>query len=126
MQALLAGLAKLALKYAHTCCRFAAPAVSEYCSVKACVAPDPEFGETETVAGVPAVDVTVQEPRSCQPLLAPDTSTECRYTFLAPAKPGLNVMVTFSVRLLPLEAAVAVATFSEHWLFWSVVADPKV
>ena len=78
MQALLAGFAKVALKYAQTCCRFAAPAVSEYCNAKVWLAPDPEFGVTETVEAVPAADVTVQEPSCCQPLLAPDTSTACR------------------------------------------------
>jgi len=41
------------LKYTHTCCRLAAPAVSEYSSAKVWLVPDPELGVTETVAGVP-------------------------------------------------------------------------
>ena len=106
--------------------RLDAPPVSEYSSAKAWVEPDPELGETETVVGVPAVDVTVQEPSCCHPLLAPEISTACRYTFLDPVKAGGNVTVKFSVKVLPLVATVAVATFSEHWLFRNVAADPGV
>ena len=47
----MAGLANVALIYTHTVCKLAAPAVSEYCSVKFWLARDPEFGVTETAAG---------------------------------------------------------------------------
>ena len=45
-----AGFAKVELKYTHTCCKLDAPAVSEYCSAKLWLAPDPELGVTEIVA----------------------------------------------------------------------------
>jgi hypothetical protein len=77
MQALLAGLANVALKYTHTCARLAAPPVSEYCSAKVWLVPDPELGDTETEDGVPEVNATVQEPKGCHPLLDPDASTAC-------------------------------------------------
>jgi hypothetical protein len=58
--------------------------------------------------------------------VAPDVSTECRYTFLAALKAGLNVRVKFQVKLFPLGTTVALATFTEHWLFSNVVAAPSV
>ncbi len=64
-----------ALKYTHTCCRLAAPEVSEYWSAKVWLAPDPELGVTETAAGVPVAPVTVQLPDCCHPLDVPDIST---------------------------------------------------
>ena len=48
MQVLLA-LVKLVLNQAYTNARFPAPAVSEYCSAKLWLAPDPELGVTEAV-----------------------------------------------------------------------------
>jgi hypothetical protein len=78
MQALLAGLANVALKYTQTCARLDAPAVSEYCRAKVWLVPVPEFGDTETEDGVPEVKATVQAPKGCHPLLDPDTSTACR------------------------------------------------
>ena len=71
---MLAGLASVALKYAHTDCRLVAPPESEYCSAKLWLAPDPEFGVTEFAVGIAAVEGTVQVPSVCQPLLEPDTS----------------------------------------------------
>ena len=126
MQAPLAGLAKVALKYAHTCSRFAAPWVSEYWRAKVWLALDPESGVTETVDGVPGMNATVQAPNCCHPLLDPDISTARRYTFLAPSKAGLNATTTVSVKVFPLGETVAAATFTEHWLFCNVVADPIV
>jgi hypothetical protein len=40
------------LKYTHTRCKLAAPAVSEYCSAKLWLAPDPELGVTETAVNL--------------------------------------------------------------------------
>ena len=67
-----------ALNQAYTYSRLAAPAVSEYCSAKLWLAPDPELGVTETVAGTPAATGTVQAPSCCHPLLEPDTSVAYR------------------------------------------------
>ncbi len=56
---MLAGLANVELKYTHTCCRLDAPAVSEYCSAKVWLVPDPELGVTESV--VAKADFRVSE-----------------------------------------------------------------
>ena len=61
MQALVAGFAKVALKYTHACSRLAAPAVSEYLSAKVWVVPDPEFGVTETVVAFVVVKDQIGE-----------------------------------------------------------------
>jgi hypothetical protein len=70
MQALLAGLANVALKYAHACVRLAAPAVSEYLSAKVCVVADPEFGVTETVVAFVTVKDQMGEPSLTDELFA--------------------------------------------------------
>ena len=62
MQALLAGLANVALKYAHTVARLAAPVLSEYWSVKVWLIPDPELGVTETAAMFTVVNDQIGEP----------------------------------------------------------------
>src|SRR3984885_2936048 len=120
-----APLLALVAKFAHTHCRFAAPAVSVYCSAKVWLSPDPEFGVTETAAGWPE-PVTVQFPSCFHPVLAPDKSPAYRYTFFAPAYPALNVSAAFTVSVLPLGVTVVADTLSEHWLFCSVVAAPGV
>ena len=67
MQAWLAGLANVVLKYTHTCCRLPAPAVSEYSNANVWVAPDPELGLTETDDGGAdsssgPVEVAIEDP----------------------------------------------------------------
>jgi hypothetical protein len=61
MQALLAGLAKVALKYTHTCCRLDAPAVSEYWSAKVWLVPDPELGVTAAVVALVVMNDQIGE-----------------------------------------------------------------
>src|ERR1700733_14345935 len=126
MQEFVALLGSFALKYAHTHCRFAAPAVSEYSSAKVWLSPDPELCVTETAAGVPAGYGTVHLPSSCHPLFDPDRSPAYRYIFFSPAYPAWNVSAAFNVSVLPLSVTVVADTLSEHWLFCSVVAAPGV
>ena len=56
---MLAGFANVELIYTHTVCKLAAPAVSEYFSVKIWLATDPELGVAETALTVTGTTVIV-------------------------------------------------------------------
>ena len=49
------------MNHTQTDCKLDAPAVSEYCSMKLWLAPDPEFGVTETTDGTGLVVVVVND-----------------------------------------------------------------
>src|SRR5262245_55132781 len=93
--------ANVALNHTHACVRSVDPAVSPYWSENVCVAPDPEFGVTETAVttGVAGL-VTVQSPRSCQPLFCAPLVAYMN-TFFAPANAALKLIASVSVMLVP-------------------------